>query len=278
MAGSSTFSLKDFQPKFREFGGSGRIHLEKNDDSGIAVITLKHEEKRNSITGPMIADLMDIVAELEEWTTGKGLILWGGPNTFCSGADLPMVRRLLEGSATDNGSALAWTMHNLLTRLHQLPLVSTALVCGKAIGGGAELTTACDFRLMTSSAEVYFVHTRMGLVTGWGGGTRLVRLLGRTRALEVLVGEKALGADAAIQTGLANGIVQSSDSALQEALLWLQQRTRGDVAVVRATKHIVSQAALLPLDEALNEERQIFAGLWGGAAQLKALEQNLKHR
>lgn len=223
----------------------------------------------------MIVDLCKIISELEEWNLGKGLILWGGQNSFCSGADLQLVRQI---STSSGGHQFAQIMQNVLTRLYQLPLVSVALLSGKAIGGGAELSTACDFRLMAEGSEVQFVQTRMGVVTGWGGGTRLVHIVGRTVALELLVSGKKLNCDEALRIGFSNGTVAAGDAMLPECQTWLTERTRGATEVVRGMKQIVAQADVLPFGESMINEQQIFSGLWGRPAQMKALEQNIKHK
>ncbi|KAG7273241.1 hypothetical protein CRUP_001337 [Coryphaenoides rupestris] len=77
-----------------------------------------------------------------------------------------------------DGMKMCMFMQDALTRLLRLPLVSVALVEGRALGGGAELTTACDFRLVTRDSRIQFVHKHMGLVPGWGGAARLVPIRG----------------------------------------------------------------------------------------------------
>ena len=83
-------------------------------------------------------------------------------------------------------------------------MITVALVRGHAIGGGAELATACDFRLMEADARIGFVQSTMGVAPGWGGGTRLVRLLGRKKALELMISARVLPAVEAVAEGLAD--------------------------------------------------------------------------
>nr|SVE77020.1 EOG090X06RW [Daphnia lumholtzi] len=119
-----------------------------------------------------------------------------------------------------------------------------ALIQGKALGGGAELATACDFRLFTENGEIGFVQGRMGVVTGWGGGTRLVQLLGQHRALELLLTSRQIAAPEAVALGLANGITTSSEltEAVEEAKQWLQPKLCHAPQIVHALKHIVATA------------------------------------
>lgn len=224
-----------------------------------------------------MVDLWNAVNTLEDWKIGKGVILHSVGEMFCSGGDLNTVRQI---SNPDDGYKMATLMHNTLTRLHQLPLVSVALVQGKALGGGAELATACDFRLFTEKGEIGFVQGRMGVVTGWGGGTRLVQLFGQHRALELLLTSRQIPASEAMALGLANCITKSAElsEAVEETKQWLLLKLSHAPQIIHALKQIVATARAVPYEESLQNERKVFAMLWGGDANKKALEQNIKHK
>ncbi|KAJ6660120.1 hypothetical protein lerEdw1_018046 [Lerista edwardsae] len=194
------FEEEEIRKKLQQFPG-GSISLSREDD-GIGILTLNNPKLMNAFTvvyfivklwtkdipqqfflfmaGTMMIELQERVAELENWRDGKGLIVHGAENTFCSGSDLNAVRMLsspqaitgrkiklkqllkesyffkaLVGechalewiSASDqDGMNMCMFMQNILTRLMRLPLITVALVQGRALGGGAELITACDFR------------------------------------------------------------------------------------------------------------------------------------
>ena len=224
-----------------------------------------------------MAELRAIVSELEDWKCGKGIILHSVGEVFCSGGDLNTVRQIAN---PDDGFKMSTLMHHTLTQLHQLPLVSVALVQGKALGGGAELATACDFRLFTRNGEIGFVQGRMGVVTGWGGGTRLVQLLGQQKALELLLTSRQAAASEAVELGIANGIVNSLEfsEAVEETKNWLQVKLKHDPHIIHALKHIVATARAVPYEASLENERRVFAMLWGGKSNKRALEQNIKHK
>lgn len=71
-------------------------------------------------------------------------------------------------------------------RIRNLPLISVCLIEGYAIGGGAEITTSCDYRIMTSEAMIQFIHCKLGLIPGWGGAGRLVHIVGKDKALKLI--------------------------------------------------------------------------------------------
>ncbi|XP_065444612.1 ethylmalonyl-CoA decarboxylase isoform X2 [Chrysemys picta bellii] len=225
----------------------------------------------------MMLELQERVTELENWKDGKGLIIHGAENTFCSGSNLNAVRAM---SSPQDGMNICMFMQNTLTRLKRLPLISVALVQGKALGGGAEFTTACDFRLMTPGSEIRFVHKQMGLVPGWGGAARLVQIVGSGAALKLLSGALKVDPESAVHLGLAEETLPSSDEtrSLEEAQAWLNQYTKGPAEVIQAVKKVVTAGRELQFEAALRAEKDIFGTVWGGPANLQALAQSTKHK
>ncbi|XP_031677871.1 ethylmalonyl-CoA decarboxylase-like isoform X2 [Oncorhynchus kisutch] len=206
--GSVYTAAKGFQEireKLQAFPG-GSIDLVKQE-SGIAVLTVNNPARMNAFSGSMMVELEERVSQLEEWTEGKGLIIQGAAGTFCSGSDLNAVRAI---SNPQDGMKMCTFMQNALTRLLRLPLLSVALVEGNALGGGAELTTASDFRLISPGSVIQFVHKHMGLVPGWGGAARLVRIVGGQNALKMLGGALKIDPEMGLQIGLADGVLEGS--------------------------------------------------------------------
>ncbi|XP_062835027.1 ethylmalonyl-CoA decarboxylase isoform X1 [Anolis carolinensis] len=269
------FREDEIKAKLQQFTG-GSVDLSKEDD-GIGILTLNNPRFMNAFTGTMMIELQERVAELESWKNGKGLIVHGAENTFCSGSDLNAVRTL---SRPQDGVNMCMFMQNILTRLMRLPLITVALIQGKALGGGAELTTACDFRLMTSESEMRFVHKHMGLVPGWGGAARLVQILGSSPALRLLSGAEKVDAERALCLGLIEVVLPSSEERrpLQEARTWLNLYTKGPPEVIQSVKKVVSAGRELQLETALRIEKEIFGTVWGGPANLHALAQRTKHK
>ncbi|XP_051469010.1 ethylmalonyl-CoA decarboxylase isoform X2 [Apus apus] len=273
--GAHGYEEELIKKKLAQFAG-GSINLSK-DDSGIGILTLNNPKLMNAFTGTMMLELQERVTELENWNDGKGLIIYGAGNTFCSGSDLNAVRAI---SNSQDGMNMCMFMQNTLTRLMRLPFIIVALVQGRALGGGAELTTACDFRLMTPGSEIRFVHKHMGLVPGWGGAARLVRIVGSGAALQLLSGAVKVDPERALHLGLSEGTLSSSDEtgALEEARAWLSQYTEGPASIVQAAKKVVTAGRELPLEAALRTEKDIFGTVWGGPANLQALARKAKHK
>ncbi|NXD34753.1 ECHD1 decarboxylase, partial [Copsychus sechellarum] len=276
--GAHGYEEELIKKKLQQFSG-GSINLSK-EDNGIAILTLNNPKLMNAFTGTMMVELQEKVTELENWKDGKGLIIHGAGNTFCSGSDLNAVKEISNSQASINTHYCFGEKISFLSLLCRLPLISVALVQGKAFGGGAELTTACDFRLMTPGSEIRFVHKHMGLVPGWGGGARLVRLVGSGAALQLLGAAARVGPERALSLGLSEGTLPASDqtAALREARAWLGHYTDGPAAVIRAVKEVVTAGRELPLEAALRTEKDIFGTVWGGPANLQALVRRPKHK
>lgn len=185
--------------------GRGSVSLRHHGD--VAVVELNNPRSRNAISCSMMLQLDDIVRELEGWTTGRALVVVGFGGTFCSGADLGSQPALF---TEQYGRAMSRVMTDATTRLRALPLVSVAAVAGAAVGGGAELTTACDYRVMMDDAFMQWVHVSRGVVPGWGGLHRLHSIVGRSHALFIAGSGKRLSAVQAASFGLADVVLPST--------------------------------------------------------------------
>ena len=260
-------SLSDCKNFLNQFPG-GSVDLIKS--GSVAHLVLNHPERRNAMSGAMMVQLLERVEELESWQEGVGLVLRGQVNksrVFCSGGDLKTV----EGMPSTGGFTMATLMSEATTRLRRLPLVSVSVLEGAAVGGGAELTTCTDFRLATQRASISFVHVRMGVAPGWGGASRLVDIVGKRKALQLMLSCQKLGLQEGLDCGLIDAELDETD-AVAAAERWVENLVAGERAaeVVRSIKNMVVG------DPA--EEARHFAPLWGGEANKSALSKQLKHR
>ncbi|XP_061531541.1 ethylmalonyl-CoA decarboxylase isoform X2 [Phycodurus eques] len=273
------FDQEEIKAKLLGFPG-GAIELSKQE-SGIAVLTINNPSRMNAFSGSMMVQLEEKVSQLEQWSDGKGLILQGAAGTFCSGSDLNAVQAI---SKPQDGIKMCMFMQNALTRLLRLPMISVALVEGRAVGGGAELTTACDFRLMAPGSVVQFVHKHLGVVPGWGGAARLVHLVGSQNSLKLLSGASKVDPEFGIQIRLADGVLKDPQveegvgTVLQQAEKWLSHYTTGPPSVIQAIKKVALSGRELSLVEALRTEKQVFGTVWGGPANLQALTSKSKYK
>lgn len=236
-------------------------------------LVLDHPGASNALSGAMMHQLQEHLTTLERLCAdpgwgGTGLILRGeGIRAFCAGSDLRLVREHVEDRVA--AEAMCALMQGLTERLWRLPLVSVAAIEGAAVGGGAELITACDLRVMASNAKIRFVQARMGLSCGWGGGARLVRLVGRQQALRLLGSAAPVTAEQALEIGLVDAIAPPG-GAEQRAEQCLAAYSQHPATAQRAAKAAVAASSGIP-DEVYRAERAIFLGLWGGPAHRMAM-------
>nr|XP_054925258.1 ethylmalonyl-CoA decarboxylase-like [Dermacentor andersoni] len=264
---------EEFRVKLNSLKSSGRIELVE-DVNGIARLSINDPAKRNCISGEMMLELANAVRTLEHWPHIKAVLLYGEGPFFCSGANLVSMKGI---PSPDEGRQMSALMQDTLTRFSNLPMISAVLIEGRAIGGGAELTTAADFRIMAPDSEVQFVHVRMGITSAWGGMSRLTQIVGPTLTLDLFSSGRPLRPDEAVRTGFASHILSGQRDAKEEALEWLREQTKGPVEIMQAVKLGMVAARSLPLQEALQRENDLFASVWGRDAHSDALRQNVKH-
>lgn len=265
---------EEFRLKLKALKSSGTIELDEDIAAGIAHLKIKDPAKRNCISGEMMVELANAVKTLELWSHIKAVLLCGEGSFFCSGANLASMKAI---SSPDEGRQMSALMQNTLTRFSNLPMITAVLVEGRAIGGGAELTTAADFRIMAPDAEVQFVHARLGISSAWGGMSRLTRLVGPTLALDLFTSGRPMLSNEALRVGYVSHVLSGQKDTKEEALEWLRERVKWPTEIVQAMKLGMVAAQTLPLQEALQRENELFAGVWGRDAHSNALKENIKH-
>lgn len=179
-----------------------------NIDAGIAVLTLENEPKLNALTIRMLDDLNDHVTTIESDPSVRSVILTGsGPKAFCCGADIAEWGPLSPAEFSRH-----WVRrgHRVFDRLARLHVPTIAAVNGHAFGGGLELATACDMRLMTPRATLALPEARVGIVPGWSGTQRLMRLLPEPVIKEMVLFGRRIPADRALALGFAANVVEDT--------------------------------------------------------------------
>ncbi len=171
---------------------------------GILLITINREDKLNALNKALIGELDEVITELYSNREIKGAIITGkGPKAFAAGADIAEFKGIDEVS----GRALAKRGHDVFFRIEQSPKPVIAAVNGFALGGGCELAMACHLRVASDNAKFGQPEVKLGLIPGYGGTQRLVQLIGKGKALELLMTADNIDASAALNLGLANHVV-----------------------------------------------------------------------
>lgn len=171
---------------------------------GIATVTVNRPEKLNALNADVILELAQVAAHIAGDVSVRGVILTGaGPKAFVAGADISELAEVDGGS----GASLAARGQAAFRAIEQLTKPVIAAVNGFALGGGCELAMACHMRLAAPHAKFGQPEVKLGLIPGYGGTVRLPRLVGRGRALELLLTANTIDAEEAYRIGLVNRVV-----------------------------------------------------------------------
>lgn len=176
-----------------------------NDVAGVTTVTLNRPAERKAIDSAMVDALHRTCTELER-NPRVAIITGGTDGCFAGGADVGQLRE------RGRDDALAGINLNLFfERIRRLPMPTIAAVDGSALGGGAELSYACDIRIVTPRAIFAQPEPDLGIIAGAGAGYRLVRLVGESVAKQILLGGARIDAVHALRIGLAMKVVEPSE-------------------------------------------------------------------
>ena len=234
--------------------------------SGFGVITIDRPEVRNALDWEAMDAFAAAVERAEQDSELRALIVTGSGGSFCSGGDL---YELDQYPAHADGLRLATVMGDALIALEALPVPTLAAMEGPALGGGAEIALACDIRVMAEGSSMGCMHIRLGIVPAWGGGQRLMRVVGYSQAMEWLAVGRVLAASEALEHGLVSRLVPKGQ-ALSFASEIAEEIAERDPDAVRSVKQLLQAGLRLPPDEALAVERSLFPDLWASSAHLEA--------
>ena len=231
---------------------------------GIATVTVNRPDKLNALNTEVIAELDDVAGRLEREAEIRGMLLTGaGPKAFVAGAD---IAELGSQGAVD-GAARAARGQAMMRRLERSGKPVIAAVNGFALGGGCELAMACHLRVASESARFGQPEVKLGLGPGYGGTVRLPRLIGRGRALELLLTGAMIDAQEAWRIGLVNRVVPA-DRLMADARGLLAGILENGPLAVQACLSLVDRGLDLSLEDALAQEASWF-GLLSATADMR---------
>lgn len=200
-------------------------------DDGIAMLTFDAQgESVNTLSSKVIEEFEAALAALGKATNVKGLVVTSAKDAFIVGADITEFHGMFRRDE-DFLVDMNTRVHRIFNTLEDLPFPSVAAINGLALGGGCEITLACDFRVMSDNAKLGLPETKLGIVPGWGGCVRLPRLIGADNAIEWISGGTENRADAALKVGAVDAVV--SGDALEAAALDILARANAAISITR---------------------------------------------
>lgn len=221
---------------------------------GIARITVNRPDKLNALNATVIAELGQAVAQVETDDAIRGVLLTGaGPKAFVAGADIAE----LASQGPVDGKARAQAGQLVFRRLERCGKPVVAAVNGFALGGGCELAMACHLRVASEGARFGQPEVKLGLGPGYGGTVRLPRLVGKGRALELLLTGEMIDAQEAWRIGLVNRVVPA-DRLMAEAEALLRKILENGPLAVRFVIEAVDAGLELSVEDGLLLEANHF--------------------
>ena len=238
------------------------IIYEKSE--GIATITLNRPEALNAFSKEVVEEILHALEDVKSDENIRVIVLTGaGEKAFSAGADIKAMAGMTALKARElslMGEKLCVTLENM-----QKPVI--AAINGYALGGGLEVAMSCDLRLASENARMGQTEINIGLIPGWGGTQRLTRLVGMTKAKELVFTGKMIDAKTAEQLGIVNMVVPADKFREIVRQFVIDLALKAPVAI-RVAKALITKGADMSLDSALALEREGF-GVVGSTEDLK---------
>ena len=230
-------------------------HLRLDRDGWIATLTLSRPPV-NALSGDLVRELAAATKVLAGDEGVSVVVLRSDQRHFCAGADL----KERETLAADRVSAVVAAIRSCFDGIARLPQPTIVAVNGSALGGGAELALACDLRVMADDVRFGFPEVSLGIIPGGGGTQRLPRIIGPTRAKELIFSARILDGAGCLELGLAERVVPRAELAAA-ARSYAEELARNAPLALRAAKRAITQGLERPMAEALRQEGEAYDSL-----------------
>jgi len=235
---------------------------------GIATITLNRPEALNAFSKEVVSELLQALEDIRSDESVRVVILTGaGEKAFSAGADI----KAMIGMNSLKARELSLMGEKLCLALENLEKPVIAALNGYALGGGLEVAMSCDLRIASENSRMGQTEINIGLIPGWGGTQRLTRLVGRTKAKEMVFTGKMIDAKTAEQLGIVNMAVPADKFRETVRQFALDLASKAPVAL-RVAKALIDKGAEIGLDSALALEREGF----GVVASTEDLQEGVK--
>ena len=221
----------------------------------VAIVTVNRPKVLNALNDQTMEELRRVFLEIRHREDVQGVIFTGaGEKAFIAGADINELatQTPLEGKDRSRRG------HHILEIIENLGKPVVAAVNGYALGGGCEIAMACHIRLASENAKLGQPEVKLGIVAGYGGTQRLVRLIGLGRALELLLTGEPVSAQRAYEIGLVNGVYPAAEL-LQQSETFLRKILANGPVAVKLTLEAAIHGSQMSLAEGLNLEANLFA-------------------
>lgn len=232
-------------------------NLIQQNSNGVSLLQLNRPQKKNALNIELRNEIEDAIEQIARDQSIRVVVLTGGNEFFCAGADIGEIQ---ESPNAEGAYHHAREFQLLFERIEALPQPVIAAVAGFALGGGCELTLACDFRIASEGAKFGLPEIKIGAFPGGGGTQRLPRLIGVAKAKEMIFTGEPITAEEALSLGLVHKVVPR-ERLTDEAKNFAARLASLPRLALQASKTLINRSLEVDLASGLEMEARSFGGL-----------------
>ena len=225
----------------------------------------------NAIDEDLTRDLVEAAQEASVRDDVGAVVLWGGEKVFAAGADIKMMSEMTPAQV----APMITGLQDAFSLVEQIPKVTIAAINGYALGGGCELAMCADLRFAADDAQLGQPEILLGIIPGAGGTQRLPRLVGFSKAKEIVYSGRFVSAQEAQGIGLVDE-VHAADDVYPKALEAAKRYAKGALVALRAAKQAMNHGTKLPVPAGLIVEREAFISLFASEDQKEGMRSFLE--
>lgn len=247
-----------------------KTYLKKSVENGIATITIDRPDVLNALNRDLVTELGSLIDELTADKAIRALIITGTGKNFAAGADIADMVELAPSEAR------AFSFSGVFDKIEGLPIPVFAAIQGYALGGGLELALACDFRICSTTAKLGLPEIKLGIMPGAGGTQRLPKLIGLSRAREMIYFGTIIDAEKALQWGLCDRVVDGDPA--EHAKYMAEKLLEKSPIALEAAKKSVNFVNDADMASGIAYEAVVWADLFSTADQKEGMRAFLEKR
>ena len=239
----------------------------------IGIITINRPEAMNALNADVLTALGEVLDQIDQNAIRAIIVTGSGEKSFVAGADIAQMSTL----SPAEGEAFGKHGNDVFLKLESFPIPTIAAVNGFALGGGCELSMACDIRICAENALFGQPEVGLGITPGFGGTQRLARIVGVGMAKQMVLSARNIKADEALRIGLVNA-VYPQEELMNEAMKLASAIAANAPIAVRASKKAINEGLALPIEEAVVIEEKAFGSCFATHDQIEGMSAFLEKR
>ncbi|EFP83437.1 hypothetical protein PGT21_028716 [Puccinia graminis f. sp. tritici] len=246
-----------------------------NPSPAVGLLTLNRPKALNALSSPLFTEINDLLSSINSSSSSvKCLVLTGSEKSFAAGADITEMAERSLAEVYDADFLKFWS-----EKISSFRVPIVAAVSGYALGGGCELAMMCDIILASKDAKFGQPEINLGVIPGAGGTQRLVKAIGKSKAMEYILTGKTFSAQQAYEWGLISRVVDGGhEELLKESLALADTISTKPKLATKAAKEAVNLAYELPLSQGLEFEKRLFHLLFGTNDQKEGMKAFVEKR